>query len=358
MKTIKGPAIFLAQFAGDTAPFNSLDAIAGWAAGLGYKGVQIPSWDARLFDLKKAAESKTYCDEVKGTLAQHGLEITELSTHLQGQLVAVHPAYDAGFDGFAAPEVRNDPVKRAAMGGRAAALRGAGLGQPRADGARDLLRRAGLALPLLLAAAPAGPDRGSLRRARAALEADPRRLRRSRRRRLLRDPSGRGPARRRDLRDVPRARGQPPARLPAVRPEPLRAAAARLPRLHRPLPRAHQDLPREGRRVQPDRQAGRLRRLPVVDQPRRALPLAGRRAGRLQARSSRRWRPTTSRAGRCSNGSAASSTPKTARAKAPTFIADHIIRVADRAFDDFAGRRRRHGGQPEDAGHRDSSMLG
>jgi hypothetical protein len=24
----------------------------------------------------------------------YGLEITELSTHLQGQLVAVHPAYD------------------------------------------------------------------------------------------------------------------------------------------------------------------------------------------------------------------------------------------------------------------------
>ncbi len=112
MKTIKGPAIFLAQFAGDAAPFNSLDAIAKWAAGLGYKGVQIPSWDARLFDLAKAASSKTYCDEVKGTLAQYGLQITELSTHLQGQLVAVHPAYDLGFDGFAAPEVRGDPAQR------------------------------------------------------------------------------------------------------------------------------------------------------------------------------------------------------------------------------------------------------
>src|SRR5689334_16274251 len=112
MKTIQGPGIFLAQFAGDTAPFNSLDAIAGWAAGLGYKGVQIPTWDARLFDLQKAAESETYCDEVRGTLARHGLQITELSTHLQGQLVAVHPAYDAGFDGFAAPEVRGNPAAR------------------------------------------------------------------------------------------------------------------------------------------------------------------------------------------------------------------------------------------------------
>jgi sugar phosphate isomerase/epimerase len=112
MKTIKGPAIFLAQFAGDTAPFNSLDSIAKWAGALGYKGLQIPSWDARLFDLQKAATSIDYCQQVQGTLAQYGLQITELSTHLQGQLVAVHPAYDTGFDGFAAPEVRGNPVAR------------------------------------------------------------------------------------------------------------------------------------------------------------------------------------------------------------------------------------------------------
>ncbi len=112
MKTIKGPAIFLAQFAGDNPPFNSIDAIAGWASALGYKGVQIPSWDARLFDLATAAESATYCDELKGRLADKGIAITELSTHLQGQLVAVHPAYDEAFDGFAAPEVRGNPAAR------------------------------------------------------------------------------------------------------------------------------------------------------------------------------------------------------------------------------------------------------
>ena len=112
MKTIKGPAIFLAQFAGDAAPFNSLPAIGKWAAGLGFKGVQIPSWDGRLFDLAKAAESKGYCDEVKGVLAEAGVQVTELSTHLQGQLVAVHPAYDEAFDGFAAPEVRGNPKAR------------------------------------------------------------------------------------------------------------------------------------------------------------------------------------------------------------------------------------------------------
>ena len=112
MKTIKGPAIFLAQFAGDTAPFNSLAAIADWAAALGYKGVQIPSWDARLFDLARAAESRTYCDEITGMLADKGLAVTELSTHLQGQLVAVHPAYDAQFDGFAPTDVHGNPAAR------------------------------------------------------------------------------------------------------------------------------------------------------------------------------------------------------------------------------------------------------
>jgi sugar phosphate isomerase/epimerase len=112
MKTMKGPGLFLAQFAGDAPPFNSLDAICAWAASVGYKGVQIPTWDARLFDLAKAAESDAYCDEVKGVAASHSLAVTELSTHLQGQLVAVHPAYDAAFDGFAAPHVRGNPIAR------------------------------------------------------------------------------------------------------------------------------------------------------------------------------------------------------------------------------------------------------
>jgi sugar phosphate isomerase/epimerase len=114
MKTIKGPAIFLAQFAGNDAPFNTFENICAWASKLGYKGVQIPTWDARLFDLKRASESKTYCDAIRGIAAAHGLAITELSTHLQGQLVAVHPAYDIVFDGFAPPEVRGNPKERQA----------------------------------------------------------------------------------------------------------------------------------------------------------------------------------------------------------------------------------------------------
>ena len=111
---VKGPALFLAQFAGDAAPFDSWDAICSWAAGLGYRGVQIPSWDGRLFDLAKAAGSQTYCDEVAGVAAGHGLAITELSTHLQGQLVAVHPAYDALFDAFAPAALHGAPDARQA----------------------------------------------------------------------------------------------------------------------------------------------------------------------------------------------------------------------------------------------------
>ena len=89
----------MAQFAADEAE-------------CGFAGVQIPSWDERLFDLTTAAESTDYCDEVKGTLAAHNVVITELSTHLQGQLVAVHPAYDEMFDGFAAEHVRGNPASR------------------------------------------------------------------------------------------------------------------------------------------------------------------------------------------------------------------------------------------------------
>lgn len=114
MKTIKGPGIFLAQFLGDEAPFNNLKSICEWAASLGYKGVQIPTWDPRCIDLKKAAESKTYADEVKGTVEAAGLQITELSTHLQGQLIAVNPAYDLLFDGFAPAELQGNPKARQA----------------------------------------------------------------------------------------------------------------------------------------------------------------------------------------------------------------------------------------------------
>jgi len=110
MTPIKGPAIFLAQFMGDQPPFDSLEHITAWAKSLGFIGVQLPSWDSRCIDLDKAATSKTYCDELKGRC--NGLAITELASHLQGQLVAVHPAYDTLFDAFAAPAVRGNPKAR------------------------------------------------------------------------------------------------------------------------------------------------------------------------------------------------------------------------------------------------------
>ena len=112
MRTIRGPALFLAQFAGDTAPFNDWDGITAWAASLGYVGVQVPSWDARLIDLDLAVTSQDYRDQFLGVARANGVEVTELSTHLQGQLVAVHPAYDAGFDGFAPASVHGNPGAR------------------------------------------------------------------------------------------------------------------------------------------------------------------------------------------------------------------------------------------------------
>ena len=195
MKTIKGPALFLGQFAGDAAPFNTWDAITKWAADIGYVGVQVPTWAGQLIDLEEGGLlARTIATSSRASPKANGVEVTELSTHLQGQLVAVHPAYDEMFDGFAAPEVRGNPKARQEWAVEQVRHGAAGV---EAHGARrdgDLLRRAGLALRLPLAAAAGGADRHRLRRAGAALAADPRRRRGERRRRLLRDPSRRGSA--------------------------------------------------------------------------------------------------------------------------------------------------------------------
>ncbi|MFV0303115.1 MAG: sugar phosphate isomerase/epimerase family protein [Paracoccus sp. (in: a-proteobacteria)] len=112
MRTIKGPALFLAQFIGDHAPFDSWDGITRWAADCGYLGVQVPTLDPRMLDLDLAATSETYRDTFLGMARQNGVAVTELSTHLQGQLVAMHPAYDAGFDAFAPAALRGNPKAR------------------------------------------------------------------------------------------------------------------------------------------------------------------------------------------------------------------------------------------------------
>jgi sugar phosphate isomerase/epimerase len=100
MKTIKGPAIFLAQFLRDEEPFNTLEGISQWASSLGYIGIQVPAWDPRAIDLSKAAASKIYCDEYKGKLQETGIEVVELGAYLQGQVLAMHPAYTEMFSGF------------------------------------------------------------------------------------------------------------------------------------------------------------------------------------------------------------------------------------------------------------------
>lgn len=109
---IRGPAIFLAQFIGDEAPFNTLEGIARWAAEQGYQAIQLPTTDSRFIDLRKAAESQMYCDELNARCKQAGVVISELSTHLQGQLVAVHPSCDDLFDDFAPAELHGKPQQR------------------------------------------------------------------------------------------------------------------------------------------------------------------------------------------------------------------------------------------------------
>src|SRR6202043_2528060 len=96
------------------APLDQFDGIARGVAGHGYDGGQIPGRDGRLFDLKRAAASKTYWHEVRGVLAYNDLQAFCRSTHLQGQLVAVHPAYDLAFDGFAPEKLRGSPRARQA----------------------------------------------------------------------------------------------------------------------------------------------------------------------------------------------------------------------------------------------------
>ena len=251
MKTMKGPGIFLAQFAGDSAPFNDLKSIATWAAGHGYKGVQIPTWDVRLFDLKKAADSKAYCDEVSGICREAGVEITDLSTHLQGQLVAVHPAFDEAFDGFAAPEVRGNPKARQEWAVEQLKMAAKASGN---FGFKSHVTFPGaLAWPFLYPwpQRPAG----------------------------LIDTAFEELAKRwvpiLHLRDVPRGLQRPSALPDQLRPVAFRAADARLCRIHRHLSRADLRLSRQGRRVQSDGPTGRLFRFPALAEARRAVPLPG-----------------------------------------------------------------------------------
>lgn len=112
MRAIQGPGVFLAQFIAPEPPYDRLETLVPWAASKGYKALQVPTFNPAIFDVAKGAESQTYCDDVKGLLADHGLVISELSTHRQGHLMAVHPAYDLTVDTFAPESVRNNPKAR------------------------------------------------------------------------------------------------------------------------------------------------------------------------------------------------------------------------------------------------------
>ena len=98
--SMQGPGIFLAQFLGDDPPFDRLDTILAWARDLGYTGVQIPSWDERIFDLELAARSKAYCQDYVASVHRHGLQLIEIASYLQGQVMAMHPAYEKLFQAF------------------------------------------------------------------------------------------------------------------------------------------------------------------------------------------------------------------------------------------------------------------
>ena len=123
----------------------------------------------------------------------------------------------------------------------------------------------------------------------------------------------------------------------SLRSQPLHAAAARLSRLHRHLSRPHQDVPRQGCRVQSDRPAGRLWRLSgLVERAGRFRSLGDGQVD-FGAIFSKLAAVRFRRLGGARMGMLHQASARTARAKGAEFIADHIIRVTEKAFDDFAG---------------------
>lgn len=118
MRTLKGPSVFLAQFVQDRHPYNSLTGLAQWAADKGFVAVQMPTNHPEIFDLTLAAESQIYCDDVMDKLASHGIVISELSTHLQGQCLAIHPAYQTLLAAFMPESLRGDARRQTEWAGK------------------------------------------------------------------------------------------------------------------------------------------------------------------------------------------------------------------------------------------------
>ena len=303
------------------------------------------------FDLEQAAESQAYCDDIAGTLAEHGLEITELSTHLQGQLVAVHPAYDELFDGFAPPEVRGKPAERQAWAVRPAEGRGQGQPAARPDRARHLLRRAGLALSSI--PGRSGRRAWSRRRSPSSAGAGGRSSTPSTRRAST--PATRsipgedlhdGATFERFLDEVgdhPRAN---------ILYDPSHFVLQQLDYLDF-IDRYHERIRAfhvKDAEFRPDRPLRRLWRLSGLGRPAGPLPLAGRRPGRFRRRSSPSSPQYDYPGWAVLEWECALKHPEDGAREGAPFIRDHIIRVTDHAFDDFAGSGADAAAQPAAAG--------
>lgn len=112
-RTIKGPALFVAQFIGPPPLFETLPALADFAAGLGFKALQLPIHDPRIVDAERV-DDRDYVHAIAATLGAAGLATSEVAAHRAGQLLAVHPAYDDVVDILAPAAVRGDPAARQA----------------------------------------------------------------------------------------------------------------------------------------------------------------------------------------------------------------------------------------------------
>lgn len=110
--TMRGPGVLLSQFVGDAAPFDTLEGVVGWLVGQGYVGVQVPVHDSRLIALEQVARDEAQARAFRGRLGDLGVEITELSAHRAGQLIAVNPAFDRVSDVFCPAGLRGDAAAR------------------------------------------------------------------------------------------------------------------------------------------------------------------------------------------------------------------------------------------------------
>ena len=83
-----------------------LKELAKKAAGWGYNGLELACWGDH-FDVEKGAKDPAYCEQQKAILAENGLNVWSISSHLAGQLVC-DLNNDSRSDMFAPPELAGD----------------------------------------------------------------------------------------------------------------------------------------------------------------------------------------------------------------------------------------------------------